>query len=115
VNRTEVEEMERLTETVKFYNLVLQSYQDQAEGRRSTLVFAKNLVDVENLVGAFERAGIQAKAVTSKSSKVDRQDSIASFERGDCEVVITVFALSEGYDAPHVSGLQMRRTLNRTH
>jgi superfamily II DNA or RNA helicase len=111
----DVDEMERLTETEKFYNLVIQSYQDQAGGRRSTLVFAKNLVDVKNLIGVFETAGIQARAVTSKSPKVERQDNIASFERGDCKVVITVFALSEGYDAPHVSGPQMTRTLNRTH
>jgi ATP-dependent helicase IRC3 len=97
------EEIEKLAETEKFNKQVLQYYQAQAVGRRSTLVFSKDLNHVYNLVEVMADAGIQAKAVTHKMSDFERQNNIASFERGDTAVLINCLALSEGSDAPHVS------------
>ena len=97
------QEIDELAATDKFNEQVLQYYQAQAAGRRSTLVFSKDLQHVAKLLELMAHAGIQAKAVIGKTSAFARQDNVASFERGDCAVLITCLALLEGYDAPHVS------------
>jgi len=99
------DETSLLAGTHKFNQQVLQCYQSQAMGRKSTLVFAKNLRYVDSLTKVFTDAGIQAKSVTSRTYKGVRPDHIAAFERGDCPVLITCQALLEGFDAPHVSSL----------
>ena len=96
-------EIDQLAETEKFNKQVIQYYQAQAQGRRSTLIFSKTVKYADSLVALMEGVGIQAKAVLHTTSAADRQDNVASFERGDCSVLVTCEALSEGYDAPHVS------------
>jgi late competence protein required for DNA uptake (superfamily II DNA/RNA helicase) len=70
------------------------------EGR---LIFSKSVRHVNGLVTMMQEAGIQAKAVVHNTTAGARQDNTASFENGECSVLITCEALSEGYDAPHVS------------
>jgi superfamily II DNA or RNA helicase len=96
-------EIEKIAGTQRFNQQVLHYYQTRAMGRKSTLVFAKNLNYVDNLTKVFNDAGIQAKSVISRTPKNVRQGYIESFARGDCSVLITCLALSEGFDAPQVS------------
>jgi hypothetical protein len=97
------EEVSGLAGTRKFNEQVLKYYRKRAIGRKSTLIFAKDLKYVDNLTKVFVDAGIPAKSVTSRTSKTSRQEYIASFARGDCPVLVTCLALSEGFDAPQVS------------
>lgn len=96
------DEISAFAGTQKFNRQVLQYYRTKARGRKSTLIFAKDLKYVDNLAKVFVDAGIPAKSVTSRTSKNARQDYIASFARGECPVMITCLALSEGFDAPQV-------------
>lgn len=97
------DEINGLAGTRKFNEQVLKYYQTRVIGRKSTLIFAKDLRYVDNLTKVFVDAGIQAKSVTSRTPKTARQDYITSFGRGQCPVLITCLALSEGFDAPQVS------------
>jgi superfamily II DNA or RNA helicase len=97
------DEISGLAGTRKFNEQVLKYYRTRAIGRKSTLIFAKDLKYVDNLTTVFVDAGIPAKSVTSRTSKTSRQEYIASFARGDCPVLVTCLALSEGFDAPQVS------------
>ena len=97
------DEISGLAGTRKFNEQVLKYYRTRAIGRKSTLIFAKDLKYVDNLTKVFVDAGVQAKAVTSRTSRTSRQEYIASFARAQCPVLITCLALSEGFDAPQVS------------
>jgi hypothetical protein len=97
------EEISGLAGTRKFNEQVLKYNRTRAIGRKSTLIFAKDLKYVDNLTKVFVDAGVQAKVVTSRTSRTSRQEYIASFARGECPVLITCLALSEGFDAPQVS------------
>jgi superfamily II DNA or RNA helicase len=97
------DEISGLAGTRKFNEQVLKYYRTRAIGRKSTLIFAKDLKYVDNLTKVFVDAGIPAKSVTSRTSRTSRQEYIASFARGQCPVLITCLALSEGFDAPQVS------------
>lgn len=96
-------EIEQLAATEKSNQQVLRYYQGRPAGRKSTLVFSKDIRYVENLVKVMVDAGIQARSVISASSAADRQANTAAFSKGDCAVLVTCLALAEGYDAPHVS------------
>jgi hypothetical protein len=100
-----LQEIEQLSETERFNKQILQYYQAQAKGRRSTLIFSKSVQHANNLVTMMEEAGIRAKAVIHNTTAAARQDVTALCESGDCPVLITCLALSEGYDAPHVSSI----------
>jgi ATP-dependent helicase IRC3 len=76
-------EIDQLAETEQFNNQVLQYYQAQAKGRRSTLIFSKSVRHVNGLVTMMQEAGIQAKAVVHNTTAGARQDNTASFENGE--------------------------------
>jgi superfamily II DNA or RNA helicase len=69
------EEIAQLAKTEQFNKQVLQYYQAQAGGRRSTLIFSKSVQHANSLVTMMEKAGIRAKAVIHNTIAAARQDN----------------------------------------
>ena len=89
---------------VKAFNKqVLEHYQTQAIGRKSTLVFCAGIGLVEDLASQFKDAGIMTEALSSVTPPDERARIVRAFRNGEFPVLINCMMLIEGYDAPQVS------------
>lgn len=79
---------------------VVAAWQQAAAGRRATLAFCVDVAHACDLAAAFRRAGIAADSIAGADE--DRHDRLASFERGDLQVLTNCQLLSEGVDIPAI-------------
>jgi len=104
-------------EAVKRFNRqVLEYYQTQAIGRKSTLVFCAGIGLVEDLALQFQLAGVETRSLSSHTDAAERNRIVNSFRKGDFPVLINCMMLIEGYDAPQVGQLlysKIRADTNR--
>jgi superfamily II DNA or RNA helicase len=90
-------------EAVKRFNRqVLEYYQTQAIGRKSTLVFCAGIGLVEDLTLQFKLAGVETGSLSAHTNAAERNRIVNSFRKGDFPVLINCMMLIEGYDAPQV-------------
>jgi len=87
----------------KFNRQVLEFYQAQAIGRKSTLVFCAGIALVEDLALQFQLAGVETRSLSTNTDAGERNRIVNSFRKGDFPVLINCMMLIEGYDAPQVS------------
>jgi DNA repair protein RadD len=87
----------------------VQAYRDYGEDRRSVLIFAITIEHAELLTNAFLRAGYRASLVHSKLDKLKRQQTLASFDKGELDFLVNVGVLTEGWDCPRVDLIIMTR------
>lgn len=86
-----------------------------AEGRK-TIVFAANIAHCEELCRQFNDAGIMASTFTSETSAHDREQILAEYSKPDSviRVLISVEALSKGFDRPDVGCVVDCRPLRKS-
>lgn len=73
----------------------------RAFGRgRSTVVFAKNVTHGKDLTAALAAAGARARFVDGETPAVLREQALRAFGQGSLDVIVNVFVLTEGWDAP---------------
>ncbi len=82
---------------------------DLCGGRRAWLIFCVDIEHAENVAAALARKGVPAGVVHSDLKQVDRDETLARFERGDIVAVCNVNVLSEGYDSPRIDAVCMLR------
>jgi DNA repair protein RadD len=93
---------------------VISTWQAKAPDRQ-TLVFACNVAHAQTLCEAFMAEGIDAAVVTYRTQPDDRADIISRFRSGDLQVLVSVDALSVGFDVPQVDcGIMARPTFSQT-
>lgn len=77
----------------------LAAWQRHAAGRR-TIVFATNVAHGESIRDAFVAAGIPTGFVCGATPMRERDATLDQFARGDVLVLVNVYVLTEGFDAP---------------
>ena len=73
------------------------------------LGFCVGIDHAEFMAARFNQAGIAARAVTSRTSSADRQESLRALAAGTVNVLFTVDLFNEGVDVPVVDVVLMLR------
>ena len=87
---------------------VLRFWQQHAAGRQ-TVVYAVSVGHANNLALTFQKAGIDAQVIESKTPKKDRANIVKSFRDGNLTVLINVAIATEGFDLPDASCVVLAR------
>lgn len=88
--------------------IILKAYQDYAADRRA-IAFTASVQGAHDLAGAFNRAGITARAIDGTTPKDVRRQLLADFREGRIQVIANCQVLTEGFDAPGTSCILMCR------
>lgn len=85
------------------------------EGRK-TIAFGADIAYCEELVRRFNAAGVPAMAYTSRTPDSERTEIVREFEQPDSaiRVLVSVAALSKGFDVPDVSCIIDARPLRKS-
>lgn len=77
--------------------------------RMRALGFCVSIDHAEFMANRFKRAGIEARAVTSRTSTDDRRRALADLRDGNVQVLFTVDLFNEGVDIPAIDVVLMLR------
>lgn len=90
--------------------LVLQAMHDIVDVRRMRAIgFCVSIGHAEFMAERFVRAGIPAKALTSRVAPAEQREAVDQLDRGELKIVFTVDLFNEGVDLPAVDTLLMLR------
>src|SRR5438132_1291486 len=67
------------------------------------VVYAAGVDHAYNLAMAFRAAGIKAEAVSGRTPPVKLAETLASYERGELNVLINAMLLAEGWNSPRAT------------
>ncbi len=67
------------------------------------VVYAAGVKHAYNVAAAFREAGIKAQAVSGETPKKELQKILASYEKGDVDVLVNAQLLTEGWNSPRVT------------
>lgn len=73
-----------------------------ARDRAKWIAFTPSVANAETLATRLHQQGIESAVVCGETPKVDRERLIAQFRRGELRCLVTVLALSVGFDVPDV-------------
>jgi superfamily II DNA or RNA helicase/HKD family nuclease len=89
---------------------ILQAVRDKVDlGRMRALGFCVSIGHAEFMAGWFTRAGVPARAVTSRVDSAGRHALIEAFKNREVRVLFTVDLFNEGVDLPMVDTILMLR------
>lgn len=93
----------------------VKEYQEKGEDKKA-VCFAVDTIHCEEIQRQFLNAGIRAELYTYKNEAEEKEDTLREFEKPDSSirVLISVAALSRGFDAPDVEVLLMCRPLRKS-
>jgi superfamily II DNA or RNA helicase/HKD family nuclease len=90
--------------------LVLNAVRNTVDvGQMRCIGFCVSIGHAQFMADRFARAGIPARALTSRDDSVGRQQAIEQLKRGELKVVFTVDLFNEGVDLPTVDTILMLR------
>lgn len=81
---------------------LIASAMDPQGNLRRTIVFAPTVACANMWADDFAAAGIRCRVVTGQTPKDIRRAAYRATERGDCDALISVMVLTEGFDLPAV-------------
>lgn len=81
----------------------------QHAGNRLTIVFARSVELANEYTDAFKLRGARVACIHGEMPWVERMLYLESFRRGDIRVLVNVFVLTEGFDAPETSCIILAR------
>ena len=93
----------KFARTQAFIDRIVSTYLEQAQHRRSTLVFCASTETAANLTESFNKAGTTARYVTGHTPKALRQNTIRDFKLGLFRVLVNCQVFTEGADMPAVN------------
>lgn len=73
-----------------------------AAERNKWIAFTPSVANAEHLAGLLRQQGISAQVVCGETPADERASLIAQFKRGELRCLVTVLALSTGFDVPDV-------------
>ena len=88
-------------------NLV-ESYKKFANGKK-TIIFAVDIEHSESIVERYNKAGIPAVHIDSRTPKKERKEILEKFKKGKIKILSNVDIVSEGFDVPDCEVVQLAR------
>ncbi|MBM7865987.1 DEAD/DEAH box helicase family protein [Heliobacterium gestii] len=88
--------------------LIVQTYLELTPGERA-VVFCVNVAHAERLAELFCAAGVEARSVSGRQSRVERQQILSDYGAGAIQVLCACDILNEGWDSPETRVLLMAR------
>lgn len=85
------------------------AWQQHAQGR-ATVVFCRNVAHGEEVTEAFKAAGARAAFIDGETPAVLRKRALDSFQEGQLAVLVNVYVLTEGWDAPRAEVCMLARS-----
>ena len=85
------------------------SHWKEKAGDRKTIVFCSTVRHAHHVCDAFIDMGIKAAVIDGAMSKTQRQSLIQKFDKGDLQVLLNCFVLTEGFDSQPVSCVVLLR------
>ncbi len=76
---------------------------------RKGIVYAINISHAQKITKLYQKNGVRAIAIDSKTPATERQQDIEAFKKGDIQVLVNVDIFSEGFDCPDVEFVQLAR------
>ena len=76
---------------------------------RKGIVYAINISHAQKIAKLYQKHGVKAIAIDSKTPATERQQDIEAFKKGDIQVLVNVDIFSEGFDCPDVEFVQLAR------
>ena len=76
---------------------------------RKGIVYAINISHAQKITKLYQKHGVKAIAIDSKTPATERQQDIEAFKKGDIQVLVNVDIFSEGFDCPDVEFVQLAR------
>ncbi|GJN91895.1 hypothetical protein Rhopal_004920-T1 [Rhodotorula paludigena] len=90
-------------------DLAVDAWFENAQDRRSTLVFCVNIPHILSLTNAFRERGIDARFVHEGTKQKERAEIYAAFRAGEFPVLINCGILTEGADFPEIDCVLLAR------
>lgn len=87
---------------------VVKHWQAEA-GERKTIVFCSTVSHALHTCESFVDAGVRAAVIHGDLSRSERQRLLEQFDRGDLQVLLNCFVLTEGFDSQPVSCVVLLR------
>ena len=76
---------------------------------RKGIVYAINISHAQKITKQYQKHGVKAIAIDSKTPATERQEDIEAFKKGNIQVLVNVDIFSEGFDCPDVEFVQLAR------
>ena len=89
--------------------ITVQAWLTQAKDRKATLVFCVDLAHVSSLTAMFRRFGVDARFITSDTSKQVRTERLDAFKNGEYPVLLNCGIFTEGTDIPNIDCVLLAR------
>lgn len=99
-------EMESALDTGEILGGIVENWKKLADGKK-TIGFAISVKHSEDIVAAFNAAGVSAAHLDAKSSRDVRRGQLQAFARGEIEVLFNVDLFGEGFDLAANSGMDV--------
>ncbi|RDX40994.1 P-loop containing nucleoside triphosphate hydrolase protein [Lentinus brumalis] len=103
------EPLARVLNTDSMVELVVRAWKEKASHRKSTVVFCVNLAHVAKVTEAFCAAGVDARAVSSKTPAARRAAFVTDFKAGKFPVLVNCSIFTEGTDIPNIDCVVIAR------
>lgn len=103
-----MEDVARLIDHEPITQAVIGQWRQYAADRQ-TVVFCATVDHAQHVARAFETAGVKSGVVWGQQAPADRAATLAALERRELQVVVNVFALTEGFDSQPVSCVVLLR------
>ncbi|MBP5287884.1 MAG: DEAD/DEAH box helicase family protein [Elusimicrobiales bacterium] len=88
--------------------LIVDTWFNYVKGKK-TVVFCTSVKHSEQVAELFHERGINAKAVSGRMKKTDRENTLRKFAAGEIPVLCSCDILNEGWDCPQTEVLFMAR------
>jgi ribonuclease E len=96
------EELAKLLDQTPFNLAIADLYRSRFR-KIPGLVYTAGVKHAHNVAKAFQDAGINARAVSGETPKRELAEILASFERGDVDVLCNAMLLAEGWNSPRAT------------
>jgi superfamily II DNA or RNA helicase len=87
---------------------VVKHWKEQA-GNRKTVVFCSTVQHAAHVSQCFTENGVKSAVIHGELSRSERREYINEFDRGDLQVLVNCFVLTEGFDSQPVSCVVLLR------
>lgn len=106
----DMDEVARIIDHEPITARVIELWREHA-GTRRTVIFCANVAHARSVHAAFTRAGISTGIALGPESQpqAERAETLRQLERGELQVVVNVYALTEGFDHQPVSCVVLLR------
>ena len=101
-------EMDMLLNKKPSIERLYQSLEEFGKDRKG-IVYAINISHAQKITKLYQKNGVKAIAIDSKTPATERQQDIEAFKKGDIQVLVNVDIFSEGFDCPDVEFVQLAR------